>query len=330
MQSKEDIDILIVDFLDRKISADGLRVLNNWVSGAEENSEYFEQVKRTWMLSSAAGGAAADTRPAYYAFVKRTKKKKFLAGRPNNWRNYAAYAAAVLMLLMVVPVAVNMLQRDEVRYTELNIPRAAKLNVVLPDGSVAWINADSKLVYPSDFGKKERRISLEGEGYFEVVKDRAPFIVAMDSAQIRVLGTKFNVRNYKEDPHMRVALFEGSVAFSNSEREVVMKPGQTLQMDKAGKSFNILNTQVGYSNLWINNKLFFDEMSLGDIAFELSRAFNVNFHFDSDEVKKLVFYGDVVIEHDNLKEILDVMSSTNKFKYTYRIEHNEVYISSSM
>lgn len=84
----------------------------------------------------------------------------------------------------------------------------------LPDGSIVWLNADSKLSYSESFSRKNRNVRLEGEGYFEVAHGEHPFVVRTDSTQIKVLGTKFNVKNYDDENYIRVSLLEGSIALS--------------------------------------------------------------------------------------------------------------------
>jgi len=84
----------------------------------------------------------------------------------------------------------------------------------LPDGSIVWLNADSKLSYSESFSRKNRNVRLEGEGYFEVEYGEHPFVVRTDSTQIKVLGTKFNVKNYDDENYIRVSLLEGSIALS--------------------------------------------------------------------------------------------------------------------
>lgn len=325
--NKENIDILIIDFLNRKISPDNLAILNQWVNTNEENRTHFTQLKSVWMLSSANQNADPDIESSYNLFKEKTRQNKPEQKRP-VWKKYAAYAATVAALLIITVFATNLINNNStVYYTKLNIPRAAKLNLTLPDGSTAWINADSKLQYSSDFGKKDRNISLEGEGYFEVIPGEIPFMVSTDSAQVKVLGTKFNVRNYKEDKSIKVSLFEGEVVFSNGIRDVYLKPSQTIELNKISNTFSKRDINIKYVNQWINNQVFYDATSFEDIAIELERLFNVNIFFESEELKKLTFYGDFIIEANNLGEILDVMYATNKFEYKYQISHNEVYIS---
>ena len=101
---------------------------------------------------------------------------------------------------------------DQTLSYSVESPRGSKLKLSLPDGTSVWLNADSKLLYDNNFGINNRNVTLCGEGYFEVSKNKnLPFQVVSDDIKVEVLGTKFNVKNYPEDPNIKVALLEGSV-----------------------------------------------------------------------------------------------------------------------
>lgn len=331
MQREKDIDILIVDFLSRNINSEDLHILNEWVNRNQENRSHFEKLKSIWMLSSAMSeDVELKTDSAYKLFVEKTNLKGNTHKRRNlNWVKYASYAAIIALLIISAPFIINKATRDtRLTYTELNVPRGAKSKMILPDSTIVWINADSKLIYSSSFGKKDRNVTLLGEAYFDVRPGEKAFIVSMtDFLTIKVLGTKFNVSNYDEDSFVKVSLLEGKVLFSNGEEHIFMHPSQTFNFNKENKSFSEVNTKAEYANQWINNRLFFDEMSFVDVAIELERLYDIEIIFDSEDLKDLIFYGDFFIEANNLDEILQIMSATNKFKYKYQISHNKVYIS---
>ena len=90
-------------------------------------------------------------------------------------------------------------------------------NVKLPDGTEVTLNHFSSLTYPERFRGKHRKVTLKGEGYFEVSKSKEhPFIVQAEAVKVRVLGTHFNIEAYPGDPEVKTTLFEGSVAVSTA------------------------------------------------------------------------------------------------------------------
>ena len=186
-----------------------------------------------------------------------------------------------------------------------------------------WLNADSKLSYSESFSRKNRNVQLEGEGYFEVAHGEHPFVVQTDSAQIKVLGTKFNVKNYGDENYIKVSLLEGSIALSCINQEFIMKPNQTMTVNKLDQTYK-LTESADYAEQWINCKVFWDEIPMSIISKELERQFDVTFAFESEQLKNLIFHGSFIIETNNLEKILDIMSETNKFSYS--IEKDKVYI----
>mgnify|MGYP002318720056 FL=1 len=163
----------------------------------------------------------------------------------------------------------------------------------LPDGSIVWLNADSKLSYSESFSRKNRNVQLEGEGYFEVAHGEHPFVIQTDSAQIKVLGTKFNVKNYGDENYIKVSLLEGSIALSCINQEFIMKPNQTMTVNKLDQTYK-LTESADYAEQWINCKVFWDEIPMSIISKELERQFDVTFAFESEQLKNLIFHVTII------------------------------------
>lgn len=112
----------------------------------------------------------------------------------------------------------------------------ARTKMHLPDGTAVWLNAGSKLSYSQGFGIDNRDVRLEGESYFEVSRnENLPFCVKTKEVKVRVLGTKFNFRNYQDDNEAVVNLLEGKVSLMNGLRkmsEQYLAPGECMTLDK--------------------------------------------------------------------------------------------------
>jgi ferric-dicitrate binding protein FerR (iron transport regulator) len=112
---------------------------------------------------------------------------------------------------------------------EISIPRKGFYELVLPDGSKAWINSSSSVRYPSRFNGNERRVTVTGETYFEVAKDAAhPFIVSVNGVDITALGTAFNVNAYPNEDGLRITLTEGKINVNAAQRNEQLLPGQQI------------------------------------------------------------------------------------------------------
>lgn len=117
------------------------------------------------------------------------------------------------------------------RLNSLIVPRASYYKITLSDGTKVWVNAQSKLNFPAQFSGDERRVSLEGEAYFEVAHDaKKPFYVDSKAGEIKVLGTHFNVFAYHDD--IRATLVEGKVEVRQQENKLELNPGEFASLSK--------------------------------------------------------------------------------------------------
>jgi ferric-dicitrate binding protein FerR (iron transport regulator) len=115
----------------------------------------------------------------------------------------------------------------KVLYNTLSTPRGGKYQVVLPDGSKVWLNAESSLHFPTAFTGNQREVTLTGEAYFEVAKNKEkPFRVKVDGMSINVLGTHFNVNAYSDENTIKTSLLEGSVKIIKNNKSNLLKPGK--------------------------------------------------------------------------------------------------------
>ena len=328
------IDSLILSFLERTSSSEELQALRKWVKESAENETYFRQFEESWLVSvSSAEKSRFHKEQAYQNFVARINSAdKKIKSRTLPLRKVFYYAACVLLIFMAGIGAQYLFERfqdKELLTYSLEAPRKAKVKMSLPDGSLVWLNAASTLCYNNEFGVSNRDLTLQGEGYFEISKNpELPLIVTSGNVKVRVLGTKFNVQNYQDDDEIRVALLEGSIDFSDSryDKSIVMKPNQLITCNKRTGVLTLKDINAEYANSWIYGDVFFNEEKLGTIAKVLERAFDVTIHFENDDLKNLIFYGDITIEADNIVQIMDIMAATNKFNYRYDMDKKEIRI----
>jgi len=157
----------------------------------------------------------------------------------------------------------------------------------LPDGSKVWLNAESTLKYPTAFSKKERRVELYGEGYFEVTANKeAPFIVKTNRQEVTVLGTQFNVNSYKENPVVKTTLLEGSIQINSLQKREqdkafskMLKPGEEAVLN-AANDLRINTVDVSNSIAWKNGLFRFENTNIKEVMEEFSRWYNVEVEFE--------------------------------------------------
>jgi len=194
-----------------------------------------------------------------------------------------AMRAAACLLVPVAALALYLYgeaQRPD-EWFEAWAPYGRTLHVVLPDRSEVILNSGSKLIYPDRFGPDRRQVFLTGEGYATIAKDAArPFILSAGEVDVRVLGTKFNLKSYAEDSEVEVTLVEGSIEMATKlggdDRTVRLRPGELVKLDKrtgATETFDV--PTENYRPVVCGGGLFFMDKPFGEIAAYLEKRFDV-------------------------------------------------------
>ncbi|PKQ62812.1 hypothetical protein BZG02_11490 [Labilibaculum filiforme] len=209
---------------------------------------------------------------------------------------------------------------NQLVYNTIIIPKGGEYKLTLADGTKIWLNSNSKLRYPSQFGTGDRRVQLEGEAFFEVAKDKEhPFIVDVTSVEVKVLGTSFNVNAYNDQNEIVTTLVEGKVKVNDDFRGTSMDllPNDQLCFNKHnGKvSKRVVDTRL--YTAWKDGRFVFENRSLEDIMISLSRWYDVDVFFLTNKVKQLKYTGDVA-RYDNINNILDMIEITEKVKFTIK------------
>ena len=206
-------------------------------------------------------------------------------------------------------------------YQSVFVPAGQRAELKLADGTKIWLNSQTRLIYPSSFGKDVRSVKLDGEAYFEVAHDAdVPFEVHTKEVNVTVLGTKFNFRNYAEDMSATVDLEEGRVKVLNAQKAddagIYLRPDERVIFDKETGTMSKVQSKFENANAWINNELLFDELQLNVIAKRLARSFDVQVEV-ADSIGDKRFYGSFAIQGNTIEEVLNVMASTNQMRYKY-------------
>ncbi|RPD38097.1 FecR family protein [Chitinophaga barathri] len=218
-----------------------------------------------------------------------------------------------------------------------------KTRIRLSDGTMMWLNAGSTVKYPQKFGKTAREVYLSGEAYFDVTQDaNRPFIIHTDKMNIRVLGTSFNVRSYKDEKFSETALISGAVEVTVQEagavRRVLLKPREKLVVrepadvktkggkDKtAGEPQNVIeqtkisvvpspDSSLVIETAWLSNQLIFQNETMESISRRMERWYGTTIIIEKPELSTLRFSG----RADNLplEKLLSVLREIQPFEYT--------------
>lgn len=180
----------------------------------------------------------------------------------------------------------------------LEVPKGGEFIVILDDSTKVWLNSASKLTYPENFTATSRKVSIEGEAYFKVTKDieNNPFYVECEGQEVRVYGTEFNVRSYPEDGKVFTSLAKGSVSVKRSDGlggELMLSPGTQSVFDKETKNASTKNVNIETVTGWRHGRFVFEEQSLLQIMYDLSRWYNFDFEFENKDLEEIVFMGSI-------------------------------------
>jgi transmembrane sensor len=296
--------------------------------------------------------------PANDPYNKSDKKGGLPRLRSRSIR-YAAAAAAILFLAWGVQWLLTgrraiMAAAHPTRIEEVLVRAGARTRMVLPDGTRVWLNSNSKLRYGNGFNSSDREVMLEGEAFFDVVKNAAhPFIVHASSLDIEVLGTSFAVKSYPQDATVEATLLSGAIEVRRKGNPntalVILKPneklvfskvsplrgeGREVAADPAGSHPEAMGIAVDHiqSNLpdsekvetaWMYNRLVFDGDNFDELAEKMERWYDVRILVRDTGLNHYHFAG--VFVNESIEEALKDLQLTATFFYTIEGKKIELY-----
>lgn len=210
-------------------------------------------------------------------------------------------------------------QKEEKKITIQNnhlvIPKGKTYQLLLSDGTRIWLNSETEITYPTKFVGNKREITLIGEAFFEVAKNKEkPFIVNANGMEVKVLGTSFNVSCYTADKTISTTLIEGSVSVkTENKKTVTITPSEqfTYNRDDAKTDIRIVNTELFTS--WINGEYIFKDTALEEIVKKLQRWYDFSVNYE-DESLKNNRYSLIVDRNTDIDHLLEVISYTSDIK----------------
>jgi transmembrane sensor len=294
---------LITKFLSEETSFAEKEELEKWRALSNENEKEFQAIKKLWTLSFLETKQGLIDIDAEWNVQKTliTPERKIITLR------YSVAIAASIALMLTLSIF-------GYRFTRVETIKTSVAEIVkqeLPDGSFVDLNAKSKLKYSKQFGEKNRNLKLEGEGFFDVSKNKElPFKVETSIAFIEVVGTQFNVNAYKEKQEVIVSVTEGTVwlyAKQNARDTITIQAGETGVL-RIGNNTPEKIAEIDMNNLgWKTRSFDFDDATLATVCAKLSNAYHVEFELNP---KVENCYITVLFDQQELGPILQVLKST--------------------
>lgn len=312
--------------------------VESWMAEAHENRRIIQEVKQVWNQTPPEN-FEVDVQQAWEHFRYRSQKNKMPVAPVNyNVRRgsktslYLFRIAAVLLVALFTGLFVyshmSTIEQTEPQaisafnvLQELKTERGEKARVTFSDGTSVMLNSASTVRFPQEFHGNKREVYLEGEAYFEVFHNPdQPFIVHSQDARIEVLGTKFSVRGWSEEPGVEVVVGGGEVSVQSSSRppnrrsEVILTKGLRTEIKRGQNPIEPIKVKPVNHLLWTSGGIHFDNEPFREVVRGLERRFNVNITIDDKAICDVPYTG--TFQYAELNEILSVIAASLEIEYS--------------
>lgn len=323
-------DEIIIRYINKRCSAAEEKEIAEWLKEKDNRQRLFE-LEQVWGLKAEMHLSNKERMDKAYlqlrgqlGFETQAEKRGKQMWRL-TFKEWLKYAAILVVVSLFAANLFYITKEEPEAYNTIVVPKGQRVSLLLSDGTTVWLNAESRFSYPAKFSEKYRTVRLEGEGYFEVAHNpECPFTVELSMLNIRVLGTKFNVKAYQEEPNW-ITLKEGSVEVStldNKSREKMAPNDQVYYTMSDGLVLIRSSAQTNVDS-WTTGDLRFDNKTLKEMAKVIERRYDVKIKImDSSLVEEYFtchFRKDLTIN-----QAMELLKETRRVNY--KIEKKTVYL----
>ena len=249
-------------------------------------------------------------------------QNKWSSDKVLRWTLRIAAIALLPLIIIFTVQKLNYTTPGKEAWVEINSPAWTRVQFSLPDGTTGWLNSSSSIRYKSGF-IKDRQVTLNGEAFFNVFKDKkSPFVVTAKDVKVKVLGTRFNIASYDNERDVEVVLEEGSLVFTDTKKNksYTMKPNDLVKYDKVQTEIATEVVQPQKYLSWTEGKLAFRNDPLDVIARRLERWYNIDVEVDNRLSNDLRLRATFIDE--SLEEVLGLLK--RGFPIDFRIEDRQI------
>ena len=308
----------LIKFIERKGDAQFDQEVISWVNATPDNLALYSKTKAKHVIDTLDSiSESTSTAENYTDFVKKRKTRK------KSFRYFLKIAS-----ILIVPFLLS-------TYIYFNFkeatPETAKVvysssvkeqkTVTLADGTVIWLNAESKIVLDDNYNSKERRLKLYGEAFFDVVKNKnKPFIVETASGiRVKVLGTSFNIKSYSSEKSVETTLVTGKVELYDQKEDkalITLSPKQKATFSKKENELAVTQVNIENNIAWKSGQLIFDKTPLDEFALNIERWFDIKVVIKSDNFKGYSFSGKIE-KTNSIQDIIKVLEVSSNLNCIY-------------
>jgi ferric-dicitrate binding protein FerR (iron transport regulator) len=351
---------LLVSYLEGFATDHEKETVDKWIHENPDNEKNFRIFKEAWSnphelasLSSEAINSDWDKiriqAGKFRNIHSRAKTKMLFAPWLKRIAGILVFLAAIWTAYFLGNRNTHSVLSGHSGYNKIVVPKGEKSQLILSDGTKIFVNAGSTLRFPDHFSAETRDVWLDGEAFFEVTKDKArPFLVHTSELDVKVHGTKFNLKAYDEENIIETTLVEGIVSletrnlFNQTVESVFLEPNhKAIYLKKSTKIVNneikreveqplepkkiIISkpVEVEPAISWREGKLIFIDETFDNIAVKLERRYGVNIEITNDEIKHVRYTG--ILKNVSIEQALKAIQLTTNIAYS--IHENSIVIS---
>lgn len=311
---------LLLNFLKGKASIKDFYKLRDNINSVN-NDDLYTVLEYCWEEESNNGIMPDDSKSLIFSKLMRHTEKQ------------SAFAVYKMIAAIFVPLLIGLLTflySQEDQFSQMGnfimtTDIGQKSNIILPDGSTVWLNSNSKLVCAQQSENNLRIVSLEGEGYFKIAKQKHDkFVVKANGLNIVVLGTEFYVNTTNSCDDVEVVLVNGlvSVEAASLKQNYEINPGDHLVYNKSKKSIRVEKQETEFIGLWRHKKLVFEDALAQEVYHKIAYWYGVKIHMSKAPAN---FRYGFTLRNETITELLDLINELTPIEYT--IDGKEVYVS---
>jgi len=317
--------------------------VHKWVSESKENEKYFIDLKDLYILQN-----MPDTPASEEQMEKLRLIKTYRPAHNFRFKTLLPYAAIILIL---ISISLNIFQlRDnhksgsmqnddrhylsgivkELRHT-MYTNKGVKALVTLPDGSIAWLNSDSKIIFPDKFSGPTREVELSGEAFFDVIKDSTkPMMISVGKdITVKVTGTQFNIRAYKDESEIQTTLIKGTISLlsksKTSGKQTITKlsPNESFILKDNYEPVLVKQVDTNIQLAWKHGQIIFNDTPLPEVIKKLERWHGTQFIVKDKMILDYKFTAN--IRSESIVQIMEILKYCSLIDYS--VENNIVTLS---
>lgn len=323
---KEPNGIMLISYLRGETSPEETNNIEQWINNDHTNKKILLELARIYYAQETEERISSRDSLNAYNLVKRRLDKRKNIQRVKHF----FFAAACLTGVIISSIIFSYIYEASIRQPNNRSERVTvfsnpgmRSTFTLPDGSIAYLNSGSSLSFPLHFTNKdyERRIFLQGEGYFKVKhNDKLPFIVSVnhDKINIRATGTEFNVQAYSKENNVRVTLVNGSIVLlmkkrNNQNKYTQLTKPQRVSYELSNEKISIDSVDAKNESAWREGRLVFKNSPLPEMLEKLTHFYNVKFTVQDPIIYSYSFTGN--FNNRQLSQILDYLKISSSMDY---------------